>query len=94
MNKARITVLAALLSFASGIALAADIGAAEARQQRMDKALENSRNPHPGHLGRAENSVKHGAHRAHAATGKGVRKTGKAIRRGGHKLDTTSTPKR
>ncbi len=94
MNKARITVLAALLSFASGMALAADTGAAEARRQRIENALENSRNPQPQRLGRAETSVKHGAHRARTATGKGVRKTGKAIRRGGHKLHKTSTPKR
>ncbi len=93
MNKTRITVLAALISFASGIAVAADTGAAEARQQRMDKALEDSRNPHPGRLARTENSVKRGAHKAGAAVGKGVRKTGKAIGRGGKKLDNASTPK-
>jgi hypothetical protein len=93
MNKTRLTLLAALLGLASGIALGADTGAAEARQQRMDKALEDSRNPHPGRSARAENSVKRGAHKAGAAVGKGVRKTGEAIGRGGKKLENASTPK-
>jgi hypothetical protein len=93
MNKTRLTLLAALLGLASGIALAADTSPAEARQQRMDKALEDSRNPNPGRFARAENSVKRGARKAGAAVGKGVRKTGEAIGRGGKKLENASTPK-
>ncbi len=93
MNKTRITLLAALLGLASGVALAADTDAAEARQARMDKALEDSRNPHPGRFARAENSVKRGAQKAGAAVGKGVRKTGEAIGRGGKKIENASTPK-
>lgn len=105
MNRIPLTLIAALLVGASSTAaLAADPGSEAARQQRMEQAYEDYRNPQPGPAARAESSMKRGAHRAGSAikhgaqkvghaVGKGVRKTGQAIRSGGEKLEDSSTPK-
>ncbi len=104
MNRLPLTLLAALFGVASTAALAADPDADTTRQERMDQAYEDYRNPNPGPAARAENAVKRGAHKtgeaikqgaqkAGHAVGKGVRKTGEAIGRGGEKLEDASAPK-
>ena len=106
MKQLKPTLTAAILGLAcGGTALAAHPDADAARQQRMDQAYEDYRNPHPGPAARTESAIKRGAHRAgeaieHGArkaahaVGKGVRKTGEAVRHGGEKLEDASTPKR
>ncbi|HWH82147.1 MAG TPA: hypothetical protein VNU71_07910 [Burkholderiaceae bacterium] len=108
MNRLQLASFAALAAIGLGsasLARAADDPASDsARQERMDRAYEDYRNPNPGAAARTENSIKHGAHRAGSAIkhgaekvghaiGTGVRKTGEAIGHGGEKVQNATTPK-
>jgi hypothetical protein len=53
------------------------------RQERMDEALENYRNP--SRMERAENSVERGAKKTGHAIENGAKKTGNAVERGAKK---------
>lgn len=89
MTRVKLSLLAALIG-ASTAVLAADPQSDAARQQRMDDALQNYRggthanSTQPtssagGTFERAENSVKHGAHKTGAAIEHGTTKAGAAI---------------
>ena len=105
MKQLKLTLIVAMLgATCCTAALAADPDSDPQRQERMDRAYEDYRNPSPGPAARAESSMKRGAHRAGSAikhgaqkaghaVGKGVRKTGEAIGHGGEKLEGKSTPK-
>lgn len=104
MNPIKLTVIVAALGLATTAALAADMSTDQARQDRMDAAYSDYRNPNPGPAARAESSMKRGAHRAGSAIkhgaekvghaiGKGVRKTGEAIGHGGEKMENAAAPK-
>lgn len=59
----------------------------QTREQRMDEALQNhrsaaSKNPQPGPVARAEESVKRGARNAGSAVKHGAQRTGEAIKHG------------
>ena len=60
MKRMHLALTAAMLAACSVTAFA-EQSAAEARQERMDQAYEDSRNPNPGPAARAERSMKRGA---------------------------------
>jgi hypothetical protein len=88
IKTAAVTLLGSVLLALSAGAQAAEYGDTT-RDQRMDSALQNYRDPHrndqPGRFARAENSVKRGAHRSGNAVKSGANKVGHAVANAGRK---------
>jgi hypothetical protein len=94
MNKIKLAAIAALVGVSS-VAMAEDGSSDSARQERMDRALQDYRGssdasassttPSKGRFARAEDSVKSGFHRAGEAIEGGAKKVGHAVSNGVHK---------
>lgn len=89
MTHLRPAVFAALLG-ACAVSMAATVEYDSTREQRMNDALDSyhstaSRNPSPGPVARAEESVKHGLKKTGHAIEHGAQTTGRAIETGAHK---------
>jgi hypothetical protein len=95
MTRTKFAFVAAALIGASAVVMADEPRSDAARQQRMDDALQNYRSngdhrtsSAPGTFERAENSVKHGAHKTGEAIEHGAHKTGEAIEHATRKTGT------
>ena len=88
MNSVK-SALSVFLLAASAGAMAAEMSSDALRQQRMDESLQRyrdvQRNPQPGPVARAEESMKHGFHKAGAAVKHGARRSADAVKHGAHK---------
>ena len=89
MTHLKPALFAALLGV-SAVSMAATVEYESTREQRMSDALDSyhsgaARNPSPGPVARAEESVKHGLKKTGQAMEHGAQKTGHAIEKGAHK---------